>query len=84
MMYFQHSLPEVDDLLKSCLVISDSDLIIDDYMSIDQIELTHIRHSQRDTHLANMVLYDGRLGQKVLKLRMPKIRRDGLGGYIRD
>lgn len=84
MMYFQHSLPEVDDLLKSCLVISDNDLIINDYTSIDQIELTHIRHSQRDTHLANMVLYDGRLGQKVLKLRMPKIRRDGLGGYIRD
>lgn len=68
-------------LQKSCLVISDDDLIPrSDYKSIDDINLEYVKGRQ-DLSMSSMVLYDGVFGQKVLKLRMQKVRRNGVGGY---
>lgn len=72
---------DMELLRKSCLVVTDSDLIIRSYTSIDQISIEMIKSSLEDVPMANMVLYDGILGQKVLKLRMSKICRNGIGGY---
>lgn len=72
---------DMELLRKSCLIITDSDLIFRDYTSIDQINIEMIKSSLEDVPMANMVLYDGVFGQKLLKLRMPKICRNGIGGY---
>lgn len=68
-------------LRDSCLVISDSDLIHGYYTSISDINLHSIKRYNLDCHMASMVLYDGLLGQKVLKLRMAKVSRNGTDGY---
>lgn len=67
-------------LHQSCLVISDDDLVKRNYKSIDDINLEYVK-GYSDLTMSNMVLYDGELGQKVLKLRMQKVRRNGVGGY---
>lgn len=74
-------LSDMELLRESCLVITDSDLVIRDYTSIDQIDMHMIRSPTDDIFMASMVLYDGVFGQKLLKLRMPKICRNDIGGF---
>lgn len=60
-------------LQKSCLVLTDDDFM--DIKSIDDINIHRIRNSISDVTHANMVMYDGKFGHKVLKIRMPRVGR---------
>lgn len=65
---------EREFLKMACLVIRDADLRRG-ITSIDEISTDSVNYSFDDIGFAQVVIYDGKFGQKVLKMRHPKVYR---------
>lgn len=63
-------------LSNNCLVLEDEDFY--ESSSINDITVENIRLSLDDYRQALMVLYRGKFGEKVLKLRLREIKRNDI------
>ena len=64
-------------LRTACLVLTDDDFR--EANTLDDICIDNVRYTVEDILHSQVVIYEGELGQKVLKLRPSKITRKQLG-----
>lgn len=64
----------IEELKRSCLVIQDEDLV-QWVNKLEDVSLFTVRFTNDDTKFAQVVIYEGKLGTKVLKMRPPKLYR---------
>lgn len=65
----------IKELEKSCLVLTDDDFLLGT-KSIDDIVISNIMTTLDDFKKAKFVVYDGKHGQKILKMVVPLIKRN--------